>query len=122
MLQFIKENKSLSLVFLSTILTGCVATESLASLFVHVVNLGLLLAMRVQARDNKNYRTTSILILVAVGLTAVMTTPTEGRIVIEIVNFGLLILVAWLAGQEAIFTEWLATQHPTHPVDHGEKH
>ena len=116
MLQFITENKTLSLVFLSTILTGCVATESLASLFVHVVNLGLLLAMRVQARDNKNYKTTSIMILVAVGLTAVMTPPTEGRIVVEVINFGLLVLVAWLAAQEAIFLESLT------PVDHGEKH
>ena len=103
MRQFIENNPSLSMVFLSTIMTGIIAEELFASLIVHVANLGLLGAMWWAARDtSRNNTVTYILMLISLGITGLMTEPTPGRLAVEALNFALLLAIVWVSSQEGI--------------------
>lgn len=98
MLQFIFTQPSLFLLLISAILTGAMAEPSFASLIVHIINLGLLLAIRIEAK--KNYPVASIFILLSVGLTAVMTRESYITILFQVLNLGILILIAVFSSLE----------------------
>ena len=99
MIQFISNQPSLFLLLISAILTGAMAEPSFASLIVHIINLGLLLAIRIEAK--RNYPAASIFILLSVGLTAVMTREQLITIIFQAINFGILILIAVFSSLEA---------------------
>lgn len=99
MIQFIVSQPSVFLLLISAILTGAIAEPSFASLIVHILNLGILLAIRLEAK--RNYPAASIFILLSVGLTAVMTRESLITIIFQAINLGILILVAVFSSLEA---------------------
>lgn len=97
---FANGNRSLTLLFVSIILTAVIASPSLLSLVIHLIDYAVLFAMRWQAH-RKHGSTTSILMLISLGLTALMTEFTSVHVEWQLVNAGILSLMWAAASGEA---------------------
>jgi hypothetical protein len=91
-LRFVTEYPSFALLLLSTILTGYFLEPSFSSVLVHMMNFGILLFVRYEARRNENYVIASVGICVSIGLSAVMIHP-DNRVhaLAILINFLLLL-------------------------------
>lgn len=98
--QFVNENRSLSAAFAYIICTGIITYVSIVTLITHLITYILIFTMRWRAHRERNGKSTSILMLISIALTAYATDMSPERIVIEGVSIAVLGLMWWLAHQE----------------------
>ena len=100
MLNFIKTNHSLSMLFLSTIITAFMAMPSFISFLIHIINFVLLLGARYFIKHPvKDSVTPSIMVLLSVGLCALTTHPSIVTGIMQIINF-VIIMIMWLMAEK----------------------
>ena len=104
MLNFIKSNHSLSLLFLSTIITAFMAIPSFISFFIHIINFVLLIGARyvIKHPTKKDSISAAILILISTGLCALTTPPSMFALIMQIINFAIIMIMWWVAEKETV--------------------
>lgn len=101
MVDWMKANKSLTMLLFSTILTGALAVpSSFIGFFVHLLNLGVLCLVRSFAKKTDPHIAAGpcvIGLLFSLGLTAFITATNEFKLVFEGINAVLLLCMIYIA-------------------------
>lgn len=102
MLNFIKTNHSLSMLFLSTIITAFMAVPSFISFLIHIINFVLLLGARYCIKHPVKDSVTipSTMVFLSVGLCALTTHPSIVTGIMQIINFFIIVIMWWIAEKE----------------------
>lgn len=99
--KFVNENRSLSTLWGSIIVTGFFADFTFASLIVHVINIAILFGVREAARHiRRQFFLTFVLFLVSISLSAFMSQTNIESAVIQILNAIALMFMCYFSSNE----------------------
>ena len=98
--EFVDENRSLSAAFAYIICTSVITNVSVITFIIHAITYILIFTMRWRAHRARNGKSTSILMLISIALTAYATDMSPERLVIEALSIVVLGLMWWLASIE----------------------